>query len=78
MSRPKHPTYRTTNWHDYNAALARRGLLAIWFDPETQWQATATGKRGRQPDFTDAAIQVCLTLKGEGRPENGPVDCFQP
>jgi hypothetical protein len=57
------PTCRTTNWHDYNAALARRGSLAIWFDPETQWLAAPTGKRGRQPVFTDAAIQACLTLK---------------
>jgi Transposase DDE domain len=63
MSRPKPPTYRTTNWHDYNAALTRRGSLAIWFDPETQWLAAPTGKRGRQPVFTDAAIQTCLTLK---------------
>lgn len=63
MSRPKPPTYRTTNWHEYNAALARRGSLAIWFDPATQWLASPTGKRGRQPVFTDAAIQTCLTLK---------------
>ena len=63
MRRPKPPTYRTTNWHDYNAALARRGSLSIWFDPETQWLAAPTGKRGRQPVFTDAAIQACLTLK---------------
>ena len=63
MSRPKPPTYRTTNWHVYNAALARRGSLSIWFDPETQWLAAPTGKRGRQPVFTDAAIQACLTLK---------------
>lgn len=62
MSRPKPPTYRTTNWHDYNASLARRGSLAIWFAPETQWLAAPTGKRGRQPVFTDAAIQACLTL----------------
>ena len=27
--------------------------------------------------FSDAAIQFCLTIKGEGRPENSPVDCFQ-
>ena len=63
MSRPKPPTCRTTNWHVYNAALARRGSLSIWFDPETQWLAAPTGKRGRQPVFTDAAIQTCLTLK---------------
>jgi len=45
VSRPKPPAYRTTNWHDYNAALARRGSLSIWFDPETQWLAAPTGTR---------------------------------
>ena len=63
MSKPKPVTCRTTNWPEYNAALARRGSLSIWFDPETQWLAAPTGKRGRQPGFTDAAIQACLTLK---------------
>ena len=27
------------------------------------WEAEATGKRGRQPDDSDAAIQTCLTMK---------------
>lgn len=63
MSEPKPLTYRTTNWHDYDAALAKRGSLSIWFDPETQWLAAPTGKRGRQPVFTDASIQVCPTPK---------------
>jgi hypothetical protein len=63
MGRPKPPAYRTTNWHDDNKALAWRGSLAIWFDPETQWLAAPTGWRGRQPVFTDAAIQARLTLK---------------
>jgi hypothetical protein len=36
--------------------------LLIWVDPETKWLAEPTGKRGRQPVFTDAAIQACLTL----------------
>lgn len=63
MSRPKPPTYCTTNWHAYNAALARRGSLSIRFDPRMQRLAAPTGKRGRQPVFTDAAIQTCLTLK---------------
>jgi hypothetical protein len=63
MSRPKPPTYRTSNWHDTNAALARRGSLSIWFDLGMQWLAGPTGRRGRQPVFTDAAVQACLTLK---------------
>jgi hypothetical protein len=42
------------------------------------WDGQPTGKRGRKPDYSDGAIQTCLTMKGEGRPENGPVDRFQP
>lgn len=60
------PTYRTTNWPEYNAALMNRGSFLIWFGPESQWLAAPTGKRGRQPVVTDAAIQTCLTLKAVG------------
>lgn len=63
MSEPTLPTYRTTNWRAYNAALKQRGSLQIWFDPETVWLAEPSGKRGRPATFTDAAIQACLTLK---------------
>lgn len=63
MSRPTPPTYKTLNWPAYNAALKRRGSLTIWFDPAMIWEAAPTGKRGRQPDYSDAAIQTCLTMK---------------
>lgn len=63
MSKPPRARYRTTNWKSYNAALARRGSLQIWFDTGMQWLSPPTGKRGRQPVFSDAAIQTCLTLK---------------
>jgi IS5 family transposase len=63
LSKPIPPTYRTSIWRAYNSALKQRGSLSIWFDPETQWLATPTGKRGRQPVFSDAAIQTCLTLR---------------
>jgi len=46
------PAYKTRNWPDYNAALKRRGSLAIWFDPAMIWEAAPTGKRGRQPDYS--------------------------
>ena len=59
-------------------ALKRRGSLTIWFDRAMIWEAAPTGKRGRQPDYSDAAIQTCLTMKGEGRPEICPADRFQP
>jgi hypothetical protein len=37
--------------------------LSIWFDPEMVWTPPPSGKRGRQQQFSDAAIQTCLTLK---------------
>ena len=55
--------YKTTNWSAYNDALKQRGSLTVWFDPDMSWRASPTGKRGRQPSFSDAAIQACLTMK---------------
>ncbi len=55
--------YKTRNWPSYNTALKQRGSLSIWFDPEMPWHAAPTGRRGRQPEFSAAAIQVCLTMK---------------
>ena len=63
MSIPTSPAYKTRNWPAYNEALKRRGSLTIWFDPAMTWEAAPTGKRGRQPDYSDAAIQTCLTMK---------------
>lgn len=63
MSRRIPPTYKTTNWPAYNEALKRRGSLTIWFDPEMIWDATPSGKRGRQRSYNDTAIQTCLTMK---------------
>ncbi len=57
------PDYETGNWPSYNEALKRRGSLTIWFDPSMTWDAMPTGKRGRQPDYSDADIQTCLTMK---------------
>jgi hypothetical protein len=47
----------------YYTAQKQRGSLSIWFDAEIEWHPPKTGKRGRQADFGDAAIQLCLTLK---------------
>ena len=63
MSRPNTPTYKTSNWPEYNKALKRRGSLTIWFDPGMAWSALPTGKRGRQPVYSGAAVQTCLTMK---------------
>jgi hypothetical protein len=63
MSRPSPPAYKTRNWPAYYEALKRRGSLTIWFDPAMKREAAPTGKRGRQADYSDAAIQTCLTMK---------------
>ncbi|PTW50046.1 IS5 family transposase, partial [Rhodovulum kholense] len=63
MSRPPKPTCKTINWQAYNQALRQRGSLAVWFDPEMQWDAVPSGRRGRQQAHSDVAIQACLTLK---------------
>ncbi|MDB5373645.1 MAG: transposase domain protein, partial [Belnapia sp.] len=63
ISRPTRPTYKTRNWPAYNEGLKRRGSLTIWFDQEMTWEAVPTGKRGRQPVYSDAAVQTCLTMK---------------
>ena len=35
----------------------------MWFDRDMVWRPPPTGKRARQPSFSDAAIQTCLTIK---------------
>ena len=55
--------YRTNNWKQYNAALKARGSLTFWLDKCMSWFAAISGKRGRSPQLSDAAIQFCLTIK---------------
>lgn len=65
MTEPKgaKQRYKTINWAEYNAALKARGSLTIWLDKDMQWYAPASGKRGRQRIFSDAAIQFGLSIK---------------
>ncbi|GHE02930.1 hypothetical protein GCM10008024_24280 [Allgaiera indica] len=77
MSGPTPLTYQTRNWPAYSEALKRRGTLTIWFDPEMNWEAAPTGRRGRQQSFSGEedqktvrgtvfltnAIQTCLSMK---------------
>jgi len=47
----------------YNAALKARGSLLVWLDKDMRWHGGASGKRGRSPKYSEAAIQFCLTIK---------------
>jgi len=78
MSKPPPARYHTTNWSSYNASLRERGSLLIWVDKNMIWRAPRDGRLGRPPVFSDAAIQFCLSIKGEGRPGNDPGDRFSP
>ena len=64
MSRLGPSLYRTSNWKSYNVALKSRGSLTVWLDRDMQWLAQPSGKTGRNPTFSDAAVQFCLTIKG--------------
>lgn len=59
----EHTELQDAELASYNKALKRRGSLSIWFDPDMVWAAKPTGKRGRQPVYSDAAVQTCLTMK---------------
>ncbi len=53
----------TLNWPEYNKALKRRGSLTVWFDPGMNWVGAPTGSRWRQPIYSNADLQTCLTMK---------------
>lgn len=65
MSKKKR--YEIRNWNAYNRALINRGSLTLWIDEEaaqTQWcNREKNGRRGRDPTYSDRAIQCVLTLK---------------
>jgi len=64
MSKSSPARYRTTNWSSYTLALRKRGSLLIWLDKEMTWLVSHDGSPGRPAVFSDAAIQLCLTIKG--------------
>ncbi len=54
-----------TNWPAYEAGLRRRGDLTIWLDEAalSSWHAPRRTTRGGQPLYSDAAIELVLTLR---------------
>ncbi|MDW4547766.1 IS5 family transposase [Defluviimonas sp. D31] len=63
MSKPTPACYRATNWSSYTASLRKRGSLPIRLDKDMTWRAPHDGGPGRPAVFSDAAIQLCLTVK---------------
>ena len=58
MRRAAPPARKTGTWPSCNKTRKRRGALVIRFDPAMTWAALPIGKRGRQPDDGDTAIQT--------------------
>lgn len=76
MSKPPKPKYRTTNGSVYNESLRQRGALLLWIDKNMEWVGAPSGKRGRSPSFSDAAIQICLMIKNlYGLAQPHPSNC---
>lgn len=60
-------SYRVRNWKDYNRSLINRGNLTIWFSEDaikTWYQKPQKNKkRGRSFIYSDAYIELALTLR---------------
>jgi len=54
-----------TNWPAYEAGLKRRGDLRFWLDEAALagWQAPRRTTPGGQPQYSDLAIELVLTLR---------------
>ena len=57
--------YAVKNWAAYNEYLRLRGDVLIWFDPVMLpgWRASRVRKRGGKLNYSDLAIELCLTLR---------------
>lgn len=59
-------SYRINNWKAYNKSLVDRGRITLWLADgleDTWFCKTQTGKRGHPKQYSDASIELCLTLK---------------
>lgn len=66
MSEGETTSNKVVNWRDYNRALRKRGSVALWIseDSELYWYARGhSGGRGAPRKYSDAAIQLALSVK---------------
>ena len=58
--------YKIKNWKQYEAGLIQRGSISFWINDDAidQWNPEVKDKtRGRQEEYSDLAIQICLTFR---------------
>ena len=60
--------------HAVESALRNdpENIGTIWLDKRMTWFAAVSGKLGRNPKFSDAAIQFCLTCIDPVKTCTGP------
>ena len=59
-------TYRVQNWSEYNKSLINRGNISLWFSDDLNDSVSKieqTGKQGRPKQYSDALIEMCLSIK---------------
>ena len=57
--------YKITNWAEYNNSLKRRGNITVWISEQAikAWEYEGKRERGGKIDYSDLAIETCLTIK---------------
>jgi hypothetical protein len=62
MSKDK---YKVTNWSEYNNGLKKRGSINLWVcsNLSEQWSWEGKSKRGGQYEYSNVAIELCLTIR---------------
>lgn len=57
--------YKILNWTEYNKSLKNRGRITLWISDEAinAWSYTGSRERGGKIEYSDLAIETCLTIK---------------
>lgn len=56
--------YKVTNWSIYNKGLKERGSISLWIcsNLSSQWKWEGELRRGGQYQYSNVAIELCLTI----------------
>ena len=57
--------YKILNWTEYYESLKNRGSITLWISDEAinSWSYTGSRERGGKIEYSDLAIETCLTIK---------------
>lgn len=82
LSPSKKDRFKVTNWPEYNRSLIERGKPEHWLNASVfnTWYHIGYQGKGGQLEYSDACIEVCLTIKlvfGLGyRQTQGFIECY--